>query len=94
MCNDGKARELGNEQYLNRLQEFFACRIARSTAKDLLRAELEQLSIFFRRLNDVASKGVHTDVTFVEARQGLVGLYFFLFNLCQHVSQNDETASE
>lgn len=90
VCSDGKKRELGSDQYLNRLQEFLSVRIARSTAKELLRAELQQLSIFFRRLNDVASKGVHADVTFAEARQGLVGLYFFLFNLCQHASQDEK----
>ena len=93
ICQDGKERELGDEQYLNRLQEFLAGRIRRSTAQDLLRAELEQLTIFFRRLNSVASKGVHGDVTYAEARQGLVGLYFFLFNLCQHLFQNDEPNS-
>jgi len=89
LCSDGKERELGDDQHLNRLEEFLARHIARSTAKDLLRAELGQLSIFFRRLNDVASKGVHTDVTLAEARQGLVGRYFFLFNLSQHLSQDE-----
>jgi hypothetical protein len=94
MCSDGKERELGEEQYLNRLQEFLASRITRSTAKDLLRAELEHLGTFFRRLNDMASKGVHSAVSVAEAKQGLVGLYFFLFNLSQHLSRDSETASQ
>ena len=33
--------------------------------------------MFVRRLNDVASKGVHTDVSHEEAKQGLIGLYMF-----------------
>ena len=90
-CNDGKERELGEEQYLNRLQEFLASRLARSTSKDLLRAELEHLGTFFRRLNDMASKGVHSVVTVAEVKQGLVGLYFFLFNLCQHLTHDEES---
>jgi len=91
-CADGVDRLLGDEQYLNRLQEFLARRLARSTATDLLRAELDHLAVFFRRLNDVASKGVHGAVTPAEARQGLVGLYFFLFNVSQHLSHDPEPA--
>jgi hypothetical protein len=91
-CADGVTRELGEEQYLNRLQEFLANRLARSTSKDLLAAELDHLASFFRRLNDMASKGVHASVTLAEARQGLVGLYFFLNNLSQQLSQDTDVA--
>ncbi|MBD9624742.1 hypothetical protein IB279_17505 [Ensifer sp. ENS06] len=84
-CADGKERSLGEEQYMNRLQEFIARNLSRSTAKDLLREELDQLSLFSRRLNDIASKGVHAEVKLAESKQGLIGLYFFLFNLIQHL---------
>lgn len=87
-CADGVERALGDEQYLNRLQEFLARRLARSTSRDLLRAELDHLAAFMRRLNEVASKGVHSLVTLEESKQGLVGLYFFLFNVCQHLVQD------
>jgi hypothetical protein len=84
-CADGKQRALGEEQYMNRLQEFITRTLSRSTAKDLLREELDQLSLFSRRLNDIASKGVHAEVKLAESKQGLIGLYFFLFNLIQHL---------
>jgi hypothetical protein len=87
-CADGVERLLGDEQYLNRLQEFLSCRFARSTAKELMSAELDHLNAFLRRLNDMASKGVHAPVTLAESKQGVVGLYFFLSNLCQHLSQD------
>ena len=77
-CSDGVERALGKEQYMNRLQEFLAAELAQSTAKDLLRAELDYLTAFLRRLNDMASKGVHASATLTESKQGLVGLYFFL----------------
>jgi hypothetical protein len=80
-CADGEERELGEEQYLNRLQELVARRLARSTSKDLISAELDYLAAFFRRLNEMASKGVHGPVTIIEAKQGLIGLYFFLFSI-------------
>jgi len=88
ICADGKERDLGEEKYLNRLQEFLAQRLKSSTSKGLLQAELEALGKFLDRLNDLASKGVHASVALAEAKQGLVGLYFFLFNLSQQLLQN------
>ncbi|MGL1935326.1 MAG: hypothetical protein OCD01_09905 [Fibrobacterales bacterium] len=81
VCADGVKRELGNEQYLNRIEEFCIIKISKSASKDLIKQEVKYLTTFFRRLNDVASKGVHTDVSKNEAKQGLVGLYMFLSNL-------------
>jgi hypothetical protein len=46
-----------------------------------MRAEVDLLSTFFRKLNDIASKGVHANVTAQEAKQGMVGLYMFLYNV-------------
>lgn len=81
VCLDGRVRNLGEEQYLNRLQEFCARQFPTSTSADLLRSELDLLSVFIRRLNDVASKGVHANPSPMEARQGLLGVYLFLSNL-------------
>jgi hypothetical protein len=86
-CRDGVERKLGDDNYLNRLREFLAVQVDRSTSKELLREELDHLTAFLRRLNEMASKGVHAAVTLAEAKQGLIGLYFFLFNLCQHLKQ-------
>ncbi|MCK1619159.1 hypothetical protein IVA96_21725 [Bradyrhizobium sp. 159] len=92
-CADGQQRKLGDQQYLNRLQEFTRVKLRNSSARDLLIAELDHLDFFFRRLNDLASKGVHAEVTVAEARQGLVGLFFFLSNLIRHlVSAEPQTA--
>jgi len=71
-CADGKERELGEDRYLNRLQEFLARRLPGSTSKHLLQAELDYLSKFLSRLNEMPSKGVHASVTLAEAKQGLV----------------------
>jgi len=87
MCADGKERVVGDEQYLNRLQEFLATKFAKSSSRDLLRSELELLSVFARRLNDVASKGVHGEVSPEEAKQGLLGLYWFLFNVTSRLQR-------
>lgn len=86
-CSDGTERVLNDEHYLNRLQEFLAVNLAKSSSRDLLRAELDHLEVFVRCLNKVASKGVHAAVSMSEAKQGLLGLYLFLYNVCSHLQE-------
>jgi hypothetical protein len=88
-CSDGIDRVLGDEQYLNRLREFVYTTFPRSTSTDLLRAELDHLLALATKLNDIASKGVHASVSAREAKQGLLGLYLFLFNVCQKLDRGD-----
>lgn len=93
VCRDGTTRDLGEEQYLNRLQEFCSSQGSSSSSEKLLQAEMDYLSVFVRKLNSVASKGVHAEVTSREAKQGLLGLYMFLSNLIatlEHKEPPDE----
>jgi len=93
VCADGQERKLGDQQYLNRLQEFVRVKLRNSSSRELLSAELDHPEVFFRRLNDLASKGVHAEVTVAEARQGLVGLYFFLSNLIRHLISAEQATT-
>jgi len=86
-CSDGKERDLSDDQYLNRLHEYLATTFSRSSGAELLGAELKYLSAFARRLNDLACKGVHADVCASEAKQGLVGLYMFLYNVIANLQR-------
>lgn len=88
VCRDGVTRKMGNEQYMNRLQEYCMGLIGSSTSDELLAAELAHLATFARRLNDVASKGVHAEVEPREAKQGLIGLYMFLSNVITRLETN------
>lgn len=85
LCSDGITRKLGKEQYLNRLFEFCNVTFDKSTSKELIKIDLE----FAKKLNDIASKGVHTNSTFFEAKQGLVGIYMLLFNIIQKIEENN-----
>lgn len=87
VCHDGKSRQLGEEQYLNRLHEFCGSQVPSGASGQLLRAELDYLAVFVRKLNDIASKGVHAEVSSLEAKQGLLGLYMFLSNLIAKLEQ-------
>ncbi len=91
MCSDGKERKLGDDQYLNRLEEFIATSLPAGTSTDMMRAELSFLAAFARRLNEISSKGVHVDVTGAEAKQGLVGLYMFLYNVVSRLQAREPT---
>jgi hypothetical protein len=88
-CVDGQERQLGDEQYLNRIQEFLVSRVAKSSSRDLLEAEFSYLVALFRRLNDLTSKGVHGSVTAAEAKQGLLSFYLFLYNICFNLEASD-----
>lgn len=83
VCIDGKSRKMGSEQYLNRLHEFVLKSFNKSTSTDLVQAELEYLMVFAKKINAIASKGVHSQVTESEAKQGLLGLYLFLANVIE-----------
>ncbi len=86
-CSDGEERPLGDEQYLNRLHEYLSRTFDKSSSRDLLTAELRYLAAFVRRLNEVASKGVHAHVSATEAKQGLLGLYTFLYNVISRLQE-------
>jgi hypothetical protein len=83
--SSSKAQPVQHDDYLNRLEEFLGRRFGKSSSRDLLKAEWQYLSSFARRLNDLASKGVHVNVSRAEAQQGLLGLYLFLYNICSRL---------
>ncbi len=93
LCIDGKVRKMGNEQYLNRLHEFVSLSFSKSTSTDLIKAELEHLMVFAKKINEIASKGVHARVTESEAKQGLLGLYLFLANVIEKLEYSTPNKS-
>ena len=75
--------------YLNRLHEFCTRGFDADASRSLSRAEFDYLAAFVRRLNEVASKGVHAQVTVLEARQGLLGVYVFLSNVIAKLTTSE-----
>jgi hypothetical protein len=88
-CADGQQRNLDDDHYLNRLDQYLRTELNNSSSRKLLQTELDHLALFARRLNDVASKGVHGEVSSDEAKQGLLGLYMFLYNLIAHLERRE-----
>lgn len=54
---------------------------------DVIHAHCSPRGLGFRALEP--PKGVYASVTLAEVRQGLVGLYLFLFNVNQHLNQKE-----
>ncbi len=94
VCSDGVERPMGENEYLNRLQEFCFTSLNSSASNDLIKAELNYLMVFAKKLNHIANKGVHSKVTSAEAKQGLVGLYMFLFNIIQKIELKENTTEQ
>lgn len=83
LCTDGEQRKLSSDKFLNRIREYLAARMKVDTYTELSKAEFESFSIRIVKLNDLACKGVHNDVFHHEAKQALLSLYLFLYNIIQ-----------
>ncbi len=88
-CSDGKERVLGNDQYLNRIQEYIATSVKKSTSQELLLLEYEGLEKISRKLNDLASKGVHNKISHREARQCFISFYNFVSIIIMMERENE-----
>lgn len=73
----GKPRNVNEEAVVNRLIAFLQISHGKSTRK-IVTSELEYLAARLNAINDVACKGVHSDVTLPEARLLVIHTYLFL----------------
>ncbi|WP_427135095.1 hypothetical protein [Pseudarthrobacter sp. S9] len=78
---DGKERDLGNEQFLNRLMQFAIDRLGRNTHVRLVEEAVEGLGHRLNKLNSLSSKGVHDEVSLVEAESCLMWTFFLVADL-------------
>lgn len=72
---DGKDRVLDDSKYVSRLWQFLADSAAGTASKKLLQSEVDQLGSRIDRLNELASKGVHEQVTVFEVNACIVSMY-------------------
>lgn len=72
---DGLPHDLGPESYKNRLYQFLAENAAHRSTERLCHASLEEIDARVSRLNDLASKGVHDEVTAQEVDLCVIQAY-------------------
>lgn len=86
-------RKLGPEQYINRLWAFLDENAAAGSDKDLAKSHIDYMGAFLRRLNEKASKGVHSEVTYDEAVRGVLYTYLTLGDLLEFAPGGFSAAS-
>ena len=72
---DGRDREMTDDKFINRLVQFAVERIPSATSRRLALSSLEELGRRLDATQDLASRGVHDEVTQVEADQCIVQTY-------------------
>ncbi|MDE2829087.1 MAG: helix-hairpin-helix domain-containing protein [Gemmatimonadota bacterium] len=68
-------REIGDQQYINRIRAFLDENIASSSDKDLAKAHIGYLGSFIEEVNKKTSKGVHSVVNHEEAVRTVLYTY-------------------
>lgn len=71
-------KQLGEEQYINRLWAFLDQYATAGSEKDLAKAHVDYLGTFIKRLNEKACKGVHANVRHDEAVRAVLYTYLTL----------------
>jgi hypothetical protein len=78
---DGVERVMSEERYRNRLWQFISDNVPHDSARRLTQASLNETGGRLDILNDLASKGVHADVTAAEVDQCVVQTYLLAGDL-------------
>lgn len=86
---DGKARKLGEDQYINRLLEYAMNQTGSRTANEVFQSGLDALGRRLTAVNALASKGVHANVPLEEAQACFAQTYLLsaeILRLRDHTS--------
>jgi hypothetical protein len=78
---DGKKREMTGKKYRNRLWQYVTEHANHEASRKLTLASVEDLGRRLDVLDDLASKGVHVDVTAAEADQCILQTYLLVCDL-------------
>lgn len=73
--DDGRAREMTDDAYRNRLLQFATQRVTGSAHVALVKESLRSLGNRLQRLNEISSKGVHDEVSRAEAETCILWTY-------------------
>jgi len=86
-CVDGKERKLTEDKYINRIVQFVSENSTGSAEKGLSIAEIEYLGNKLNNIDDLASKGVHSDVSEFEVNQCVIQTYLVIGDIL-HLTDN------
>jgi hypothetical protein len=81
ICSDGKKRSLNKDKYLNRISYTLFEKCGKHSSTELLNDNLSDLVTRIEKINILSCKGVHDDVSEMEARQCVIQMYAILGDL-------------
>lgn len=81
MGADGVERVMSTDKYRNRLWQFISDNVPHQSVRRLAQASLKEIGQRLDILDDLASKGVHSDVTSAEVDQCVVQTYLLAGDL-------------
>lgn len=81
LCSDGKKRKLTRDRYMNRISYALFEKKGKHAFTEMLNQNLDDLSARISRVNELACKGVHDDISPMEAKQCVIQMYALLGDL-------------
>ncbi|MDE0088521.1 MAG: helix-hairpin-helix domain-containing protein [Candidatus Poribacteria bacterium] len=87
-------REVGDQQYINRIWAFLDENMASSSDKNLAKAHIDYLGSFIEELNKKTSKGVHSAISHEEAVRTVLYTYLTLGDILDFTSESVSKALE
>lgn len=91
--DEGVARRLSDDFYRNRLVEYVRSRRGKSTHADILASNLASLGTRLKSLDDLASKGVHVQISRAEAETCLSWTYMLAADLLRIETETPEAST-
>ncbi|MEG0181768.1 MAG: helix-hairpin-helix domain-containing protein [Peptostreptococcaceae bacterium] len=81
-------RLLGQQNYINRIWAFMDKSIQSSSNKEMAKAHVDYLGVWLQRAHKISNKGVHTDVTKLEATKAVLHIYLILGDILNYLDLN------
>lgn len=85
-----KGRALTQPQYVNRLWAFMDKSIESESNRDLAKAHVDFLGSWLEKTNKVANKGVHAEVTQIEAVKATFHTYLLVADLLDYLAPSEK----
>lgn len=79
-------RSLGQQNYINRIWAFMDKSITSASNKEMAKAHVDYLGVWLQRTHKISNKGVHTDVTKLEATKAVLHIYLMLGDILNYLN--------
>ena len=89
-----KGRNLGKSQYINRLWAFMDDSIESESNKDLAKAHVDYLGSYLERTHKISHKGVHADLSRVEAIKAVFHTYLLVADILDYLEKKSHQGSK